>query len=123
MTRKLLFSITKDQLEWQTFTAGGPGGQHQNKVETAARVIHRPSGAMGESRSEKSQIRNKRLALRHLAASPKFKVWVYSLCREIETGLTLDERVDALMATANIRMEIKDEQGRWVEVPQEAQNG
>ncbi len=51
--RELMFSITKDDLDVQTFRAGGKGGQNQNKRETGVRIVHRPSGAVGESRSER----------------------------------------------------------------------
>ena len=56
--KKLLFSVTRDDCNWQTFRSGGPGGQHQNKVESGVRCVHRASGAVGESRSERSQYVN-----------------------------------------------------------------
>ena len=70
MSKQFMFSVGIKDLDIQTFTAGGPGGQHQNRVETAVRLTHRPSGAVGESRSEKSQHRNKRLALVHTNVPP-----------------------------------------------------
>jgi peptide chain release factor 1 len=74
--KKLILSVTKKDLEIQTFTSGGPGGQHQNRVETGVRIIHRESGAVGESRSEKSQHQNKKLAFGKMARSAKFKIWL-----------------------------------------------
>ena len=64
MKKELLFSITKKDFEVQTFRSGGKGGQHQNKTDSGVRIIHRASGAVGESRSERSQLVNKRLALK-----------------------------------------------------------
>ena len=52
--RKHLFSITKKDFEVQTFRAGGKGGQHQNKTDSAVRIIHRESGAASEPRSERA---------------------------------------------------------------------
>jgi protein subunit release factor B len=74
--RELLFSVTLKDCTVQTFTAGGPGGQHQNTSNTAVRIIHRASGATGESREHRSQLQNKKAAFRRMAESKKFQTWV-----------------------------------------------
>jgi peptide chain release factor len=55
-------------VRFESFRAGGPGGQHQNKTESAVRAIHGPTGLSVTAREERSQHRNKGLALERLAA-------------------------------------------------------
>lgn len=49
-----------------TFRSGGKGGQHQNTTESGVRLVHRPTGIRTESRTERSQHRNRRIALDRL---------------------------------------------------------
>lgn len=74
-SRELVLRVTIKDCEVQTFRAGGKGGQHQNKTDSGVRVLHPPSGARGECRDERSQLRNKRVAFRRMAESPEFKQW------------------------------------------------
>ncbi len=71
MSKELLFSLTIKDFEVQTFCAGGPGGQHQNKTASAVRIIHRASGAIGESREEREQSRNKKKAFERCVNSQR----------------------------------------------------
>ena len=73
MSREKLFSLTKKDFEIQTFKGSGPGGQHRNKNETAVRIKHKDSGAVGESQEMKSQYQNKELAFKRLVNSEKFQ--------------------------------------------------
>ena len=59
--------IKETDIEWQHFSTGGPGGQHQNKTQSGARVLHK-SGLRAESRIHKSQLKNKEEAMKQLKA-------------------------------------------------------
>ena len=54
------------QCRVDTFRAGGPGGQHQNTTDSAVRLTHEPTGLQATSREERSQHRNRALALERL---------------------------------------------------------
>jgi peptide chain release factor len=60
-------ALTAREVRFEAFRAGGPGGQHQNKTESAVRAIHMASGLSVVARELRSQHRNKALAMERLA--------------------------------------------------------
>lgn len=63
--------VKEDELEWSFSRAGGPGGQNVNKVATAVRLVHIPTGLVVECRTQRYQEENRRKALQILKA----KLW------------------------------------------------
>jgi len=64
--------VKEDELEWQFFRASSPGGQYVQKVSTAVRLKHKPSGITVVSQSERYQEQNRKIALSLLKA----KLWL-----------------------------------------------
>jgi protein subunit release factor B len=118
---ELLFSVTRKDFEFQTFRSGGKGGQHQNKRDSGVRLIHRASGARGESR-KKSQSQNRKLAFERLVNTPEFQGW---LKREAAKAMMTvdDKRRREKSIQQSVRRQMQSDNlciehlvdGKWVE--------
>jgi peptide chain release factor 1 len=74
--------IRPEDLEWDFFRSGGKGGQNVNKVSSAVRLRHKPSGLVVACQTERDQFQNRQVALSMLRA----KLWEI---QEIKNAQTL----------------------------------
>ena len=104
--KQLLFSVTKDDFNWQFFRAGGHGGQHKDKKDTACRCVHPESGAKGESRDERSQSKNKQQAFTRCVNSKEFQNWLkHKTAATLQGFKSLEHQVEQMMKDEFIKTE------------------
>lgn len=103
--KQKLFSVTIKDCRVDTFRSGGKGGQNQNKVESGVRIVHEPSGAVGEARDSRDQLHNKRNAFQRMANTKEFQKWVKIAAAKCMGKETIEDRVERAMAPNNIMTE------------------
>jgi protein subunit release factor A len=111
--KRLLFSVTVKDCRVDTFTVGGHGGAGKDTSNTGVRITHPPSGAVGISQESRQQSKNKASAWLRMTSSEKFKAWHKRVTAELLTGKSVEDRVEEAMDPANLKVEARDENGRW----------
>jgi len=115
-TRKCVTIVSKKDLDISYFCGSGPGGQKKNKTASGVQITHRESGAIGRASDTRSQHQNKLAAFVRMSEHPKFKFWLARKLYEMEQGEKLEATIERDMALENLKFEIKDENGKWIEV-------
>lgn len=115
--KEQLFTIQRKDFKLEFFRAGGKGGQKQNKTSSACRITHPDSGAVGESREERSQTQNRKLAFERLVASKEFKIWLrVEAAARMQGYRDAKAKVEELMKPANLLIEGVDKDGEWEKI-------
>lgn len=97
-----------------TFTVGGHGGSGKDTSNSGVRVTHLASKAVGRAVDTRSMEKNRRSAFERMAHTKKFQDWIkLEASRRMGDAQVIEERVDQMMAPHNLRVEEKDDRGRW----------
>mgnify|MGYP001615226964 CR=1 FL=1 len=114
--REKLFSVTIGDCRVECIAStGGAGGQNKNRRHSAVRITHPPSGAVGFSADQRDQLVNKQVAFRRMAESKEFRTWHLLVTSRLLTGKSSEEVVEEMMEPKNLKVEVRNEEGRWVD--------
>ena len=103
--REIKIEIQEKDLKIETFRAQGPGGQHVNKTESAVRITHIPTGIVVKCQSERSQHKNRAMAMKMLKA----RLYEYELRKREAEKRALEEQKPEIAWGRQIRSYVLDQ--------------
>jgi len=117
----LLFSLTKKDFEIENITCRGAGGQNINRRHNGVRIRHKESSSTAECCQYRETERNKEEAFKSLIKSNKFQSWhKLETARRLLNYQTIEQMIESIidknMDKRNLKLEVKDEKGRWIEI-------
>lgn len=92
--KELLFSLTKKDFKIEFTKGSGNGGQNRNTRDTAVRIVHLDSGAVGYSEDERKQGQNKKKAFDRLIATNEFQIWMKKKAWEVMGVIKTKEQIE-----------------------------
>lgn len=115
--KQLLFRLTRKDFIVEAKRGSGKGGQNRNVTNSACRIRHPASGAEGQAQDERQYKQNEALAFKRLINSDTFKKWhKLETARQLGHLADIDATVEREMK--KIQVQVKDENGRWVNEPE-----